>query len=444
MLTKTPGIIMDNDATGTFERNICGISLLTLRSIGFAMSVTRMIGITWSKSKCYIKTALGVSESFYQSSEEKQTFGLGQGSTAATDMWCIINVLSMHTVAAYFIGIIPISVSGMIQHKRIGEGLIDDTRLAASAQSSIEMTPLRHKQFTPDESSLFVKMQKILQFFLELLQVAGVDLNIAKFACFTVFHWWSGDKATMFKIHDSHPLMTMIHPYSGELKTVTKKDPSEAHRDLGWMMMKDCNSTAQLLVLKQKAKLFAGAILQSQMQRYDATTTYNCYYLASISYIIAATCLSLQQCKTIQSPIICNTLNKMDIHRNVARAAIVFGSKRLGGMVLCHLHTFKGILRIQYFIGQISNNNGVGKLMRICIETTQLEVGTFEPFLFTLYSMYGPDTLTVSWVLGIWSFVEIFKARINLTNSWLPSPQRHHNKASNSPHLPPRRTPTNK
>jgi hypothetical protein len=70
-------------------------------------------------------------------------------------------------------------------------------------------------------------------------------------------------RATLLKIHDSHPMMKIYHPYSGELKIITKKDPSEAHRAIGWMMMTDCKSTAQLVVLKHKAKLFAGAILQS-------------------------------------------------------------------------------------------------------------------------------------------------------------------------------------
>jgi hypothetical protein len=159
-------------------------------------------------------------------------------------------------------------------------------------------------------------MQKILHFFLKLLQVAGGELNIAKYACFTVFHLWLGDKATLLKIHDWHPMMTITHPYSGELKIITNKDPSEAHRALGWMMTTDCKSTAQFLVLKHKAKIFAGAILQSRKQRYDATTACNCYYLAIISYTIAATHFSLQKFKTIQSPVLCATLNKMAIHHN--------------------------------------------------------------------------------------------------------------------------------
>jgi hypothetical protein len=114
MLTKTPGIIIDNDATGAFYHVICGLALISPRSIGFA---TAMLGITWNKCKCLIKTGFGVSNIFYQSTYYKQTFGLGQGSTAASDIWCIINGIIMHIVATYFIGIVIISVSGTVQHK---------------------------------------------------------------------------------------------------------------------------------------------------------------------------------------------------------------------------------------------------------------------------------------------------------------------------------------
>jgi hypothetical protein len=76
----------------------------------------------------------------------------------------------------------------------------------------------------------------------------------------------------------------------------------------------------------------------------------------------------------------CNP-KKMSINHNVARA-IVFGPNQLRGMSLSHIHTLQGIKRLQYFIGHISNNDGVGKLIQICIKATQLEVGTFEPLLF--------------------------------------------------------------
>jgi hypothetical protein len=71
-----------------------------------------MLGTTWNKRKCFINTGFGVSDRSYQSNDSKQKFGLGQGSTAASDIWCIIHGMLMHTVITYFIGIIYASVSG--------------------------------------------------------------------------------------------------------------------------------------------------------------------------------------------------------------------------------------------------------------------------------------------------------------------------------------------
>jgi hypothetical protein len=119
----------------------------------------------------------------------------------------------------------------------------------------------------------------------------------------------------LISTRDSHPHMTAAHPSSGETK----------HIDLDVLMMKtDVKYMAQFIELKAKAKLFAGGIRHGIMQRYDATPAYNLYYLGIIGDTLSATRLSVAQCKIIQSPVICATLNKMGIH-------IVFGLKHLGG-----------------------------------------------------------------------------------------------------------------
>jgi hypothetical protein len=104
-------------------------------------------------------------------------------------------------------------------------------------------------------------------------------------------------------------------------------------------------SVAQLKVLKKKDKQFAGAIHESCMRNYDATAAYNCYYIICIKYMIAATKFNMPQCKTIQSPVICATLNKMVINQNVS-SAIFFGPKHFSGLALCNLHTLQGIQKI--------------------------------------------------------------------------------------------------
>jgi hypothetical protein len=89
-----------------------------------------------------------------------------------------------------------------------------------------------------------------------------------------------------------------------------------------------------------------------------------------------------------------------------------------------HLHTMRGIRRLQCVIGHIVDNDGIGKLIRMCIEATQLEVGAFEPCVFLRHSLCGHTTLTNSWVHEIWSFLELFQGAITISNKWTPSPQR--------------------
>jgi hypothetical protein len=130
---------------------------------------------------------------------------------------------------------------------------------------------------------------------------------------------------------------------------------------LCWMMTTDGKSTSQFIAPKEKSKLCAGGINKSRMQPYDSTTAYILYYIASICYTPAATRFSINQCKIIHSPIICATLNKTGINRNVSRN-ILFGPKHMGGMALRNLHMLQGISRIQYLIGHTVNDDGVAKL----------------------------------------------------------------------------------
>jgi hypothetical protein len=192
--------------------------------------------------------------------------------------------------------------------------------------------------------------------------------------------------------------------------------------------MTDGKLTSQFKTSKEKAKLFAGGILQSRMHHYNATTAYNLYYLAIIGYMLAATQFSINQCKTIKSPVSCATLKKMSINRNVSRR-VVFGPKHMGGMALMHLHVLQCIHRTKYLIGHITNNDGVGKLMRICIEAIQLEVVTFEPFFFLPNSLHGYTLVLISWINEIWFFNELFTGTIKISNTWLPHPQRESDQA---------------
>jgi hypothetical protein len=143
---------------------------------------------------------------------------------------------------------------------------------------------------------------------------------------------------------------------------------------------------------------------------------------------MAATKLALNQCKSIQSPKICASLNKVGIHRNVARA-IVFRPKSLGGLEMHHIYTLQGKKCLQYFLGHITCNDGNGNPVKICMEPTQLEVQTYEPFLFLKKSYAGKSLINQSRLTEIWSHLDLCKETITTADPWLPKPQIEHDVA---------------
>jgi hypothetical protein len=73
---------------------------------------------------------------------------------------------------------------------------------------------------------------------------------------------------------------------------------------------------------------------------------------------------------------------------------MVFGPKSLGGLEMHHLYTIQGTNRLQYFMGHITCQDGNCNLMIICMDFNQLEVGTYDPFLFLNYTSAGTALLS--------------------------------------------------
>jgi hypothetical protein len=118
--------------------------------------------------------------------------------------------------------------------------------------------------------------------------------------------------------------------------------------------------------------------------------------------------MSVNQCDAIQSPVICTTLNMMGIKRNIARK-ILFGHKKLGRLEMYDLYTIQGTKRLQYFLVHIMCNDGNGNLMRIRMESTKLEVCSYEPFLFLYYKVAGSHLINGTWMTAIWDHLSLCK-----------------------------------
>jgi hypothetical protein len=91
-----------------------------------------------------------VSANSYRSTLTKLLYGLGQGSTSETEIWGVLNGLIMHAAALAYVGILFLSVSGLLRHEKIGEGFFDDTGLGTTNPHSTAITVERGVNYELD------------------------------------------------------------------------------------------------------------------------------------------------------------------------------------------------------------------------------------------------------------------------------------------------------
>jgi hypothetical protein len=120
---------------------------------------------------------------------DKLLYGIGQGSCASPILWALLNQLILTTLGDEFQCIRLVSVDGKVEHKRPGDSFVDDTTTGTTNDDTkMERVSVEEKVLTWSEEELIAKMQDIIQFFLDVLQVTGGDLDPAKYAWYLICH----------------------------------------------------------------------------------------------------------------------------------------------------------------------------------------------------------------------------------------------------------------
>jgi hypothetical protein len=82
-----------------------------------------------------------------------------------------------------------IAVDGVEEHVRPGDAFVEDTTTGVTNyDTTIESVDAEVTTLTLSEEELIGKMQTVIQFFLDLLQVTGGDLALEKCVWFLICH----------------------------------------------------------------------------------------------------------------------------------------------------------------------------------------------------------------------------------------------------------------
>jgi hypothetical protein len=180
---KTNGIVFDSDVKGCYNRIVSGIALAALRRIGYSKNSVRILGLLWAQLEHHVATWFGVSYTSYKSNLDKLLYGIGQGSCSSSIVWALLNQLLLTALGEEFDCISRVSVDGKTTDTRPGDSFLDDTTTGATDDNhNLDPIPSSVRGLTQEEESLVARMEDIIQFFLDLLQVTGSNLAPEKCA----------------------------------------------------------------------------------------------------------------------------------------------------------------------------------------------------------------------------------------------------------------------
>jgi hypothetical protein len=129
---------------------------------------------------------------------EKLRYGVGKGSCSSPMLWALLNQLILTALEDKYNFITLVSVDTSITVKRSGGYFVDDTTMGATDDNiTKEPIPIGENELTEDEEAMVKRMEDIIQFFLDLLQVTGGDLSPEKCVWYLIAHRWSKGVLTL-------------------------------------------------------------------------------------------------------------------------------------------------------------------------------------------------------------------------------------------------------
>jgi hypothetical protein len=186
-----------------------------------------------------------------------------------------------------------VAIDGEEEHIRPGDSSVDDTTTGTINDDS-KLKPVSHviSDLTLSKETLLAKMEEIIQFFLDLLQVTGGNLSPEKCVWYLVSHCWKDGKPQLLQKHSSHRGIKIVSRSTNTESGVKRKAPTKGHRTLGFFMTGVGTCTAHKKLMQEKASLYATAITRSSVWKGESGLAYNSLYLPSIGYGTPATTLS--------------------------------------------------------------------------------------------------------------------------------------------------------
>ena len=350
-----------NDATQCYDRIIPNHAMLSAASHGMPPSAATCIGSTLQLARYHLRTALSQTQEYWTNRPGNPMFGTGQGSAISPSLCSVTFSDAMDVHSSISHGSKYVCPFDTIRASIDNIGYVDDTNTTTNDL----LDPL-----SPDV--LKSRLHHSVQNWHDLLTVLGGAIEFTKTELFLLSWKFSHDGYPVPVDHSACSL-TFIKS-ANETTSIDFSPVSKAYKTLGFHLCMNQDNSTQFKQLRDKSHEMANGICGSSCNHRDSFLCYFAVYYPSISYVLPLTTFSEQQCKAISAKPTQLFLQKCGFASSTPRA-VVYASRKSGGLGFRHLYTEQGIAHVVKLIQTLRTPCEANQLTRIALSWWHVNAG---------------------------------------------------------------------
>jgi len=382
-VTKRNAAIFDCDAKGCYDRIVAALQTVANRRLGVKRKIAIFFARFWRSCEHHVKTRHGISKEYYVSTFAEILYGIGQGNGAGPAFWLATLIIMFVVLDQLSDGMTFDSPNGKLTHKSTGMGYVDDVTLGTTAKFNPKVNNNNIKDYSEqEEDEVHKEITKIGQNWEMMLHTNGGLLELKK--CYWVFIAWKWVRgiAKMKSVQETDVELALIQTEDNVPVQIPRKEVGDAPRILGMHIAADGKWTREVGRWKSEAAMFAKKVKDARFSRSCGNKVYSVLWMSKLRYISAVVCFTKDESEKINKKVVAQCLPAAGYNRNFPRK-VVYGPSRYGGMAWETCRSVQIVEKIKFFTTHMRRKDKLGNLLRILIDTVQLQSGINEPILTT-------------------------------------------------------------
>ena len=382
--------IIDKDLKANYDRELCTLSALEARKAGAPYAAGLFMNDFIKAQEFHVKTKYGVSNSSFGYTANDPIWGLGQGLAWSGESWKAASSTIDQCMKEKCSGMKFVSPDNTVMVSKLMDLYIDD-----SAQGC---------NYTNDGKTLLEQTEYNLQLHAQLVYATGGQLALDKCKYYDIRHRFDKGIPRSLRKNEYESVLWVQKDFQSDKELIKLLDYDETHKTLGYYVCPSGNQTDTVKQLANLAQAWVTRIKSSSLKDFEILLAYETVLLRQWAYRLPGSALSYDQCNQIMKIVEPTIINAMHTQQHISRT-LLYASDVYGGMGFKHLFDFAAEEKMKFLTMHIKRNDTTGKLLRISMQTTQLQVGTELPFYNLSYDTYSP-LCTATWFTNLWSYFD--------------------------------------